>query len=81
MSNQEKGNFKEKLHDVVLNIMKWMVVTACGFAYWMAVLLIASIFLMNIWHTSWEDILKYGIVLTMITSVVYAGMLIYRKFK
>ncbi|MBQ8625520.1 MAG: hypothetical protein IJ419_05125 [Agathobacter sp.] len=81
MSKQGNNVLKEKVYDVVRNIMMWVVVTACAFVYWMFVLLLASIFLMNVWHTSFEEILRYGIVLTIITSVVYAGILIYRKFK
>ncbi len=81
MSKTDNSNVKEKVYDVVINLLKWVAVTAGGFLYWMFVLLLASIFLMNIWLTSWEEILKIGIVLTIVTSVVYAGMLIYRKFK
>ncbi len=81
MSNSENTNRKEKLHDLIVNILTWVVVTACAFLYWMAVLLLLSIFLMNIWNTSMEKILNYGIILTVITSIVYAGILIHRKFK
>lgn len=81
MSNSENTNRKEKLQDLIVNILTWVVVTACAFLYWMAVLLLLSIFLMNIWNTSMEKILNYGIILTVITSIVYAGILIHRKFK
>lgn len=81
MSKQENNNMKQMVYDVVRNIMMWIVVTACAFLYWMFVLLLASIFLMNIWHTSMEELLKYGIALTIITSAVYGGILIRRKLK
>ena len=81
MSKKDNSILKEKVYDAARNIMMWVVVTACAFLYWMFVLLLVSIFLMNVWHTSFEEILCYGIVLTIITSVVYAGILIYRKFK
>jgi hypothetical protein len=36
---------------------------------------------MNVWHTSFEKILRYGTILGVITSVVYAGILLRRKFR
>lgn len=69
----------EIAEDVVKTLLQWIVVSACGFAYWMLVLCLISIFLMNIWHTTMDDLLQYGLVLAGITSVVYAGMLVYRK--
>ena len=69
----------ELVGDIVKSVIAWAVVSALGFLYWMAVLLLISIFLMNIWHTNFDSILQYGIVLAVITSIVYAGILIYRK--
>lgn len=81
MSNRKPKSKKEMVEDVVKDLLKWIFVSLFGFAYWMGVLFLASIFLMNIWITTWEKLLHYGIVLGVITSVVYAGILIYRKFK
>ena len=80
MSNNE-SDFKKKAFDVVKSIMMWAVVTAGAFLYWMFVLLLLSIFLMNIWRTSIEDLLQYGIILTVITSIAYLVILLRRKFK
>ena len=80
MSNNN-SNFKEKAFDVVKSIMMWLVVTAGAFLYWMLVLLLLSIFLMNIWKTSIESLLQYGIILTVITSIAYLVILLRRKFK
>jgi hypothetical protein len=74
---------KEKLYaalDVIKGLLQWAVVTVLAFGYWMFVLLLLSLFLMNIWITSFEKLLRYGTVLTVITSVVYAGILLRRKF-
>ena len=79
MSNNK--NFKEKAFDVVKSIMMWLVVTAGAFLYWMFVLLLLSIFLMNIWKTSIESLLQYGFILTVITSIAYLVILLRRKFK
>lgn len=73
------ANKWELVEDIVKSVIAWAVVSALGFLYWMAVLLLLSIFLMNIWHTSFNSILQYGIVLAVITSIVYAGILVYRK--
>lgn len=80
-SKKENNKWKEVAVDVAKNVVAWVVVTVCAFLYWMFVLLLLSIFLMNVWRTSLEQLLVYGVVLTIITSIVYAGILIYRKFK
>lgn len=78
----EEENSKLKMaEDVIKSLIQWVLVSACGFAYWMLVLLILSMFLMNIWITTFEKILRYGIILSVITSIVYAGILIRRKLK
>ena len=80
MSNN-KNNFKEIAFDLVKSIMMWVVVTVGAFLYWMFVLLLLSIFLMNIWKTSIEALLQYGIILTVITSLGYLAILLRKKFK
>ena len=81
MSNKPSNNRKEVVFDVVKSIMLWAVVTGGAFLYWMFVLLLISIFLMNIWKTSFESLLQYGIILTVITSIAYLVILLRRKFK
>lgn len=81
MRNRKNSTGKrEQVADVLKGVLAWAVVSVLVFFYWMAVLLLASIFLMNIWKVSIEKLLAYGICLSVITSVVYAGMRIYRKF-
>ena len=80
MSNNN-SNLKEKAFDLVKSLMLWAVVTAGAFLYWMLVLCLFSIFLMNIWKTSLEALLQYGIILTVITSLAYLVILLRRKFK
>ena len=72
---------KAVLKDTVLTILKWLGVTIGSFAYWMFVLLLLSIFLMNIWKTSIYQILKIGVVLTIVTSVVYLIRIVVKKLK
>ena len=80
-NKQENNKWKAVAVDVAKNVVAWIVVTVGAFLYWMFVLLLLSIFLMNIWRTSLEQLLVYGAILTIITSIAYAGILIYRKFK
>ncbi len=72
---------KAILKDTVLTILKWLGVTIGAFAYWMFVLLLLSIFLMNIWKTSIYQILKIGVALTVVTSVVYLIRIVVKKLK
>lgn len=77
--NKTKEHKKELVADIVKEILQWIAVTAVAFLWWMFVLLLISLFLLNIWHTSFESILRYGIGFTTITAVVYAGILIHRR--
>lgn len=74
-------NKKEVAEDVVKTLLQWIVVSGLSFLYWMAMLLLASIFLMNIWHTNFDEILRYGIVLAVITAIAYGIKLVRRKLK
>ncbi len=59
---------------------KWLIFTALAYVYWVAMLLIMSIFLLSYWHVSITQILIYSGILCGVTSVVYAFSLIKRKF-
>ncbi len=71
----------KKFHaiDIVKIFMQWFIVSACGFCYWMAMLLVISLILLNVWHVTFETILKISTVLAAITSVIYAGALVKRN--
>lgn len=73
-------NKKQIARDVAKDTARWLAVSALGFAYWFAMLMIFSIFLLNVWHVTLSQILIWSGVLTAITSVVYALMLVHRKF-
>lgn len=66
--------------DVGKTMAKWLVVTILAYAYWFVLLMLLSIFLLNIWHVKFTQILIYSGILCAITSVVYALMLVHRKF-
>lgn len=67
--------------EILKDIVGWVIVTAAAFVYWMLMLLFASLVLLSYWKVSFEQLLRYGIVLTVISSVVYLVYLIRRKVK
>ncbi len=71
---------KEQVIDIVKEFLGWLVVTALSFAYWMFVLLIASLILLNVWHVTFEEIVKYSVILMIITSVCYGINRIYKRY-
>lgn len=72
-------NKKELIVDVVKETLLFLVVTAAAFLWWMFVLLLISLFLVNVWHVTFEALLKYGIGFTVVTAVAYAGKLLYQR--
>lgn len=59
---------------------RWAVFTALIFVYWMAMLLLASLFLLHIWEVKLIQLVIYAIILTVVSSIVYAIVLVHRKF-
>lgn len=72
---------KEQALDIVKSVLTWAVITGLAFLYWMAVFLIISLILLNVWHVKFDSILKYAIVLTIITSIAYIAKKIYKTRK
>lgn len=70
---------KEYAADAVKDLLAWIVVTVLAFFYWMAMLLLASLFLLNVWHVTFEKIVQISLILTAVTSVGYIGVLVYRR--
>lgn len=75
----EAKNGKEYAVDIVKDILAWFVVTAIGFVYSMAMLLLASLFLVNVWHVTFEEIVNISLVLMAVVSLGYIGVLVYRR--
>ena len=72
---------KEQIIDVAKDVLMWVVVTGLAFAYWLVVLLIFSLLLLNVWHTSFEAIVHYAVILMIITSILYLVRIIYKRYK
>lgn len=66
--------------DVGKTTTKWLIVTVLAYAYWFFLLMMLSIFLLGVWHVTFFQILLYSGILCAVTSVVYALMLVHRKF-
>ena len=81
MSKEQATDRKEAVIDIVKEVLLWVVVTALAFLWWMFVLLLISLFLVNVWHVTFVMLVRYGIVLTAVTSVVYGGKLVRRRLK
>ena len=65
--------------DIMKDILSWIVITALAFVYWMAVLLILSLFLLSIWHVRIEQLIAYAAILTVISSIAYAVWIFRRR--
>lgn len=66
--------------DVGKDTAKWAVVTVLAYGYWFFLLMLLSIILLGVWHVKFTQILIYAGILCVLTSVVYALMLVHRKF-
>ena len=71
---------KEQILDVVKDFLSWIVVSVAAFVWWMAMLLILSMVLMNVLNFSFIGILRVSIVLASICSAAYLIRIIYRRF-
>ncbi len=67
--------------DIIKDVVSWVVVTGLSYVYWVAMLLLISLFLLNVWHVTWEQIVRYSIGLMIVTSVVYMITIFRRRWK
>lgn len=67
--------------DIIKDIVSWVVVTGVSYLYWMAMLLIFSLLLLNIWHVTFEQIVHYSTILMIVTSIVYVASIFRRRRK
>ena len=73
-----KINLPPKVVSVLGRVLQWLAVTAGCFAWWMAMLLLISLFTVNVWHVTFEQILLWSGVLTAVSGAVYAGVMAWR---
>lgn len=66
--------------DTAKTAFQWFVGTVFMFAYWMAMFLLASIFLLNVWKVTMVELVIYACILGTVSSLIYAAVLVHRKF-
>lgn len=66
--------------DTAKTAFKWFMGTVFLFVYWLAMFLLASIFLLNIWKVTLVELIIYSCILGAVSSLIYAGVLVHRKF-
>ena len=71
---------KQIAADTAKTALRWVVITAFLFAYWIVMLMLISMVLVNVWKVTLTELIIYGCILGGISSAVYAGMLVHRKF-
>jgi len=67
--------------DIVKDVLITIVLIVLFFAYWAAMLLLASLILINVWHVSLERIWIYAGILTVLTSAGYVYSLVKKRRK
>ena len=67
-----------KVRSVLGRVLQFLVVSAGIFAWWMAVLLLVSVFTVNIWHITFTSIGFISLGLTGICSAVYLAVMLRR---
>ena len=72
-------NKRQIAEDVTKTVVRWLVGAALAYIYWLAMLLIFSVFLLNVWKVSFVQILIYSGILAAVTAGVYGYILIHRK--
>lgn len=72
-------NKRQIAEDVTKTAFRWLVCAVLAYVYWLAMLLILSVFMLNVWHVSFTQILIYAGVLAAVTAVIYGYVLIHRK--
>jgi len=75
------NTLKEHTLDIAKSIIIFIVFTGLAFLYWMVVLLIMSLILLNVWHVSFDSIVQYSVILTVVTALGYIGWKIHSMGK
>ena len=78
----EKGegfHIPAEVKDTLIFIGQWLVVTVGIFAWWMGLQLIISLFAVNVWHVTFDQILWRSVWLTAACSVGYLVIMIRRE--
>ena len=72
-------NRKEIAADVAKTVFRCVMFAVLAFVYWLAMLLIFSIILLNVWKVSFVEILAYSGILCGISSLVFVYIQVHKK--
>lgn len=72
-------NRREIAADVAKTAGKWVLFVILAYVYWVAMLLLLSMILLNVWRVTLVQILVYSAGLCAVSALVYAYVLIHRK--
>lgn len=72
-------NRRQIAADVAKTAFRWFLFTVLAFVYWLVMLLIFSIILLNVWKVTFLQILGISGVLCGISSLVYAYIQVHKK--
>ena len=67
-----------KVRSVLGRVLQFLAVTAGIFAWWMAVLLLVSVFTVNVWHIAFTSIVFISLGLTGICAAIYLAVMLHR---
>ncbi len=70
---------REVAADVAKTAFRWLVFLILACVYWLSMLLIFSLILINVWRVSFVDILIWSGILAGVSALVYGYVLIHRK--
>ena len=71
---------KQIAADTAKTALRWLIITVFLFVYWIAMLLLISMILVNVWKVTLTELIIYACILGALSSLVYAGMLVHGKF-
>lgn len=69
MSNEHNKRTKA---DLVRDALLFVLVVLIMFVWWFVMLLLGSLFLVNVWKVTMEKIIQIAIVMTVISAIGYA---------
>ena len=70
---------KQIAKDVAKTAGRWLIFTVLAYIYWLVMLLLFSIMLLNVWKVSMVEILVYSAILCGISALVYGYMQVHKK--
>lgn len=73
-------NRRQIATDIAKTAGKWALFTVLAYVYWAVLLLLLSIFLLNVWKVQLAELLLWALALCAVSSLIYGGVLVHRKF-